>query len=82
MVQTNSYILENNEQYVEVNSLSHEDNKYVLLSNVSNPKDICIRKIVKENDKEQFDTSKQTTINKTIAKSIVAELDKVINNEN
>ena len=41
-----------------------------------------VEDIVKENDKEQFDTSKQTTINKTITKSIVAELDKVINNEN
>lgn len=30
-----------------------------------------VEDIVKENDKEQFDTSKQTAINKTIAKVLL-----------
>lgn len=41
-----------------------------------------VEEIVKENDKEQFDSTKQNSVNKTIAKSVIAELDKVIENEN
>lgn len=48
MEQTNTVILENGEQYVEINSLIYEGNKYVLLSNLSNNKDICVRKVIKE----------------------------------
>jgi len=52
MEQTNAFVLENGEQYVEINSLVYEGNKYVLLSNVSNAKDICVRKIVNENNRD------------------------------
>lgn len=52
MEQINTIILENNEQYSEVASIVYNGYKYVLLSNVKNFKDICIRKIVIENDKE------------------------------
>jgi len=45
-------ILENNEEYNEIKSIVHNDTCYLLLSNASNPKDICIRKIKKENKKE------------------------------
>lgn len=38
--------------YQELDSLIYNQDKYILLSNVNDPKDICIRKIQKENEKE------------------------------
>jgi len=48
----NKMILENNEEYLVINSTVHENIKYLLLCNVSNRKDICIRKVLKEDNKE------------------------------
>lgn len=41
-----------------------------------------VEDIIKENDKDQFDANKQGTVNKTLAKNIISELEKVINDEN
>lgn len=47
----NSVILENGEKYTILDSTTYDNNKYVLLSNVSNKNDVCIRKILNEDDK-------------------------------
>lgn len=52
MEQNYSVVLENGEEYIKINSVMYNDNEYLLLSNISNIKDVCIRKIKKENDKE------------------------------
>lgn len=51
MEQNNSVVLENGEEYLIVNSLIHDDIRYLLLSNINNVKDVCIRKLVKEDGK-------------------------------
>ena len=45
-------VLENSEDYFIINKLVHLNVKYLLLSNVTNQKDICIRKIISDNAKE------------------------------
>lgn len=52
MEEINTIVLENNGQYSEVSSIVYGGRKYVLLSNVNNVKDICIRKIITENGKD------------------------------
>lgn len=52
MVEVNTMILENGVEYTEVDNLIYNDVKYVLLSNVKNVKDSCIRKLsVGDNEK-------------------------------
>ncbi|MBQ6282772.1 MAG: hypothetical protein IJK66_04505 [Bacilli bacterium] len=51
MEQNSSVVLENGDEYLVVNSLVYNDTRYLLLSNVSNVKDVCIRKIKKEDGK-------------------------------
>ena len=46
------FTLENNEDYSEVSRVSYNNFNYLLLSNTKNPKDTCIRKLVRENDKD------------------------------
>lgn len=63
MMQSNTIILENKEEYNIINKLVYNEIEYLLLSNISNVKDICIRKIVKDDinkyvcrlDKNEFD---------------------------
>ena len=52
MEQSYSVILENGERYTKLNSVMYNNIEYLLLSNIANIKDVCIRKIIKENDKE------------------------------
>ncbi len=52
MEQSYSVILENGEKYTKLNSVMYNNIEYLLLSNIANIKDVCIRKIIKENDKE------------------------------
>ena len=47
----NSVMLENGEKYNILDSTTYNNNKYVLLSNVSNKDNVCVRKIVNEDDK-------------------------------
>lgn len=52
MIDVNMITLENGVEYAEVDCLVYNDTKYILLSNINNVKDSCIRKISIENDKE------------------------------
>lgn len=47
-----SVVLENGEEYIKLNSVMYNNIEYMLLSNISNIKDVCVRKVVKENGKE------------------------------
>ena len=52
MIDVNTMILENGIEYTEVDTIVYNNNKYLLLSNINNVKDSCIRKISIENNKE------------------------------
>lgn len=52
MVEVNTVVLENGIEYTEIDELVHNNTRYVLLSNVKNVKDSCIRKIEVEDDEE------------------------------
>lgn len=48
------YTLDDGFQYQLVDKLNYENNTYVLLVDIKNNKNICFRKIVKENNIEYF----------------------------
>ena len=52
MIDINTVVLENGIEYTEIDKLIHNDIEYVLLSNVKDVKDSCIRKILVQNDEE------------------------------
>lgn len=52
MIEVNTVVLENGNEYVEVDSLVYANEKYLLFSNVKNVKDFCIRKLEITNNKE------------------------------
>lgn len=52
MIDINTIVLENGVEYTEVDDLIYNDTKYVLLSNIKDVKDSCIRKITFENNEE------------------------------
>lgn len=52
MVDVNTVILENGIEYTEVDDLTYNNIRYVLLANVKNVKDSCIRKISVKEEKE------------------------------
>ena len=39
-------------EYTEIDRLKHNNNSYVLLSNLDNPRDFCIKKVIIDNDEE------------------------------
>lgn len=45
MIDINTVVLENGIEYTEVDDLIYNNTRYVLLANVDNVKDSCIRKI-------------------------------------
>ena len=52
MREFNTMVLEDGIEYTEVDNLIYNDFKYILLSNINNVKESCIRKMpVEENDK-------------------------------
>lgn len=52
MIEVNTMTLENGIEYTEVDNLIYNDVKYLLLSNIKNVKDSCIRKMpVGDNEK-------------------------------
>lgn len=53
MIDINTVILENGLEYNEIDDLVYNDIKYVLLSNINDVKDSCIRKII-INDDEKY----------------------------
>ena len=51
MIDVDTVILENGIEYTEVDDLVYNDTKYILLCNIKNVKDSCIRKIeISENE--------------------------------
>lgn len=54
MIEVNTVVLENGVEYTEVDELMYKSTRYVLLCNVKNAKDSCIRKIEVENNEEYF----------------------------
>lgn len=52
MVEVDTIVLENGVEYTEVDQLTYNEVRYILLSNVKNVKDSCIRKITVQNDEE------------------------------
>ena len=52
MIDINTVILENGVEYTEVDDLVYENTRYILLSNIGNVRDSCIRKIIIDNNLE------------------------------
>lgn len=52
MMEVDTFVLENGVEYIEVDKLIYDNNTYVLLSNIKNVKDSCIRKLVIEDNKK------------------------------
>lgn len=52
MIDVDTVILENGVEYTEIDKLTYKDVDYVLLSNIKNVKDSCIRRIEIENNEE------------------------------
>lgn len=52
MIEVNTIILENGIEYTEIDKLIYNNTEYLLLSNIKDVKDSCIRKIEVENDEE------------------------------
>ena len=38
--------------YTEIDRLKHNNNSYILLSNLDNPRDFCIKKVIIDNNEE------------------------------
>ena len=52
MIEVNTMVLENGVEYTEVDDLLYNNTKYLLLTNIKNVKDSCIRKVSIEEDGE------------------------------
>lgn len=52
MIEVNTFVLENGIEYTEVDMLDYNNNKYLLLTNINDVKDSCIRKLLIEDNKE------------------------------
>ena len=52
MIDVNTIILENGVEYTEIDKLVYNNTEYLLLSNIKNVKDSCIRKIGMNNNEE------------------------------
>lgn len=52
MIDVNVMVLENGIEYTEIDSLIYNNKKYVLLSNIKDVKDSCIRRIEIEDNEE------------------------------
>ena len=52
MIEVNTVVLENGIEYTEVDEITYNNNKYILLSNIKNVKDSCIRRLSIEDDNE------------------------------
>lgn len=47
-------ILDDNIEYIIIKELIINNNKYTLFANINNSEDICLRKTIKENNKEYY----------------------------
>lgn len=52
MIDVNTIVLENGIEYTEIDNLIYNNTEYLLLSNIRDVKDSCIRKIEVENNDE------------------------------
>ena len=52
MIDVNTVVLENGIEYTEIDDVIYNNIRYVLLSNVNDVKDSCIRKITIQDDEE------------------------------
>ena len=61
----NVITLEDNIEYTEIDRIENNNNVYIVLSDIENPENFCIRKLINENNedfiigldsKEEFDT--------------------------
>lgn len=52
MIEVNTMVLENGIEYTEVDDLVYNNTKYLLLANIKNAKDSCIRKVLIEENEE------------------------------
>lgn len=50
MKEVNNYKLDSGNSYNEISSVIYEGDKYLLLSNEEDYKDICLRKVIYENN--------------------------------
>ena len=48
----NVFTLENGTEYTEIHRLEDDGKTYVVLSDLENPKDFCVRKLIKENGED------------------------------
>ena len=44
-----------NVKYIEVDTITYNNNNYVFFADLDNPENFCIRKLVKENEEEFFE---------------------------
>lgn len=54
MEEINTVILENGLEYMEMDEVSYNNNRYILLVNYKNVKDSCIRRLVLEEDGQEY----------------------------
>lgn len=52
MIDVNYITLENGREYIIIGALENKENKYLYLVNENDKLDICLRKVILENDKE------------------------------
>jgi len=52
MIEVNTIVLENGIEYTEIDKLIYNNTEYLLLSNIKDVKDSCIRKIEIEKNEE------------------------------
>ena len=65
MVDVDTIVLENGIEYTELDDLVYNNTRYILLSNIKNAKDSCIRKVLIENNEEylsRLDSDKEFDI--------------------
>lgn len=48
----NVITLENNIEYTEIDKIEYNNNTYIFLSDLENPENFCIRKLITENNEE------------------------------
>ena len=49
-----SYILDDNIEYVVVDTAIIDGNKYIFFANINDEKDICFKKLISENGEDYF----------------------------
>ena len=53
-IEDESYILDDNIEYVVVDAAIIDGNKYIFFANIDDEKDICFKKLISENGEDYF----------------------------